>query len=841
MELFTRFKTPRALACFLSVSALSLPAEPSKEAKEAYLKGDYDLAASKAMEGIEENEWKEDLWVLRVRALMARGSYEVALKSVDQALEKVPRGIRIRLAAHEVFLFNDDANRSEAMLTQVNNLAATRGWAYRNAPDMVALGRIALKLGAGPKLVLDNLYSEARKKDADYPGIALAIGDLALSKSDFELAGRTFQLALKKGPKTADLHYGAARAFAPSDRAAMLGHLQAALSINPNHLSSHILLVNHLIDVEAFDEAERQLEKVLKVNPHHPEAWASKSILAHLREDKEAEDFARDKALAHWKNNPKVDHVIGRKLSQRYRFAEGAEHQRSSLAMDEDFLPARIQLAQDLLRLGKDEEGWKLAQEVHEADGYDVTTFNLVNLKDTLDKFETIRSKRFVLRMAKHEAAVYGSRAMRLLERAHATLTKKYGLKLEVPTLVEIYDKQKDFGVRTFGMPENPGFLGVCFGCVITANSPASQMPYPANWEAVLWHEFCHTVTLTLTKNKMPRWLSEGISVYEERQASRTWGEKMNPRYREMILGGELTPVSKLSGAFLSPKTPEHLQFAYFQSSLVVEHIVDRFGHPAIRSILEKLRQGVEVNKAIAETAEPMPKLEAAFAEYAVKLAKEHGSNLDWERRLSRPAGGTPDDNASAKPNFFDLARSARKLIGEEKWEEAKAPCRKLIELYPDFCEREGNAYLWLARAHRELEEYEDEKKTLEALAALSGDNYDAFVRLVELASEAGERKSVKRYAERALAVNPLLPGPHRQLALVAEHEKDTDAAIEAWQTLLKLSPEDLPEAHFRLACLLRPKDKSQAKRYLLMALEDAPRFREAHRLLIDWNNGTED
>jgi len=50
-----------------------------------------------------------------------------------------------------------------------------------------------------------------------------------------------------------------------------------------------------------------------------------------------------------------------------------------------------------------------------------------------------------------------------------------------------------------------------------------------------------------------------------------------------------------------------------------------------------------------------------------------------------------------------------------------------------------------------------------------------------------------------------------------------------------------LPEAHFRLACLLRPKDKSQAKRYLLMALEDAPRFREAHRLLIDWNNGTED
>ena len=102
--------------------------------------------------------------------------------------------------------------------------------------------------------------------------------------------------------------------------------------------------------------------------------------------------------------------------------------------------------------------------------------------------------------------------------------------------------------MRTFGMPENPGFLGVCFGCLITANSPASQMPFPANWEAVLWHEFCHTVTLALTKNKMPRWLSEGISVYEERQESRTWGQRMNPEFREMILEGGLTPVGKLSG-----------------------------------------------------------------------------------------------------------------------------------------------------------------------------------------------------------------------------------------------------------------------------------------------------
>src|SRR3989475_8504653 len=141
---------------------------------------------------------------------------------------------------------------------------------------------------------------------------------------------------------------------------------------------------------------------------------------------------------------------------------------------------------------------------------------------------------------------------------------------LEHPTFVEIFPDQKDFAVRTFGMPGNPGFLGVCFGSVITANSPASQTANPANWEAVLWHEFCHVVTLQMTRNKMPRWLSEGISVYEEQQANPVWGQRMNPRYRELILEGGLTPVGELSAAFLTAKSDHHLQFAYYESSLVV-------------------------------------------------------------------------------------------------------------------------------------------------------------------------------------------------------------------------------------------------------------------------------
>ncbi|MHC4146874.1 MAG: gluzincin family metallopeptidase [Planctomycetota bacterium] len=132
--------------------------------------------------------------------------------------------------------------------------------------------------------------------------------------------------------------------------------------------------------------------------------------------------------------------------------------------------------------------------------------------------------------MDEHEADVYGDEVLELLRQAKAELCRKYGLELKQPVTVELFGDQQDFAVRTFGMPGGDGFLGVCFGNVITANSPRAGRP--TNWKAMLWHEFCHVVTLNLTHNKMPRWLSEGISVYEELQRDPTWGQRMDPQYR---------------------------------------------------------------------------------------------------------------------------------------------------------------------------------------------------------------------------------------------------------------------------------------------------------------------
>lgn len=843
---------------FCAWLALPAMAEDLDDARKLLLTGKYAEAITAAEKGVKEEEGSEDWRLLLVQAHMAVGQYPQAHTALTNALARYPHSssIRLRFVGREVKLYNGLPDEAKELLDEVNRLAGSRTWAYRDPANLTALGRAALLLGADPKMVLDRLFEPVKKAAPDNRDIYLATGELALDKGDFPLAAKIYQDALKRFKNDADFHFGLARALMSGSRPQALQSLEAAMEFNEKHIPARLLLVDHLVDAEEYAEAEKLLKEVLEVNVNRPEAWAYRAVMAHLRNDKAKESQFRADALRHYTNNPAVDQLIGRKLSQKYRFTEGAAYQRLALKSDRTFLPAKFQLAQDLLRLGEEEEGWKLVADVHEADGYDVNAYNLVTLKDTTDKFVALTNDHFILRMDAREAKVYGPRVLALLTRAHDTLTKKYGLKLEKKTIVEVYPEQKDFGVRTFGMPDNPGFLGVCFGCLITANSPASSSGHASNWEATLWHEFCHVITLTLTKNKMPRWLSEGISVYEERQASPAWGQVMNPRYREMILGDELTKVGDLSSAFLTAKSNLQLQFAYYESSLAVQFLVEKFGVAKLRAILADLATGKEINATIVSHTAPLDKLEKDFAAYAKELATKLAPGLDFEKPkgiAGMLAGGKappegvvivpPTTNApNEKPvfdplklhpkNFYILTQEAKRLLADKKFAEAKVPLKKLVENYPTHTGPD-NALWLLALVHRELKETSQEREVLTKLAALDGDAVEAYQRLMELAEITKDWLIVAENARRYLAVNPLVPQPHRWLARASEELKQPQEAIAAYQTVLLLDPPDPADVHFRLAKLLNPTDAKAAKQHVLMALEEAPRFREAHELLL--------
>lgn len=832
--MIARSRAVAGLVLAFALAARAPGAEPADLRRDLQA-GRYERVIEAAQAELRAHPGEGECSLVLVQALLAVGRYGEARSATSEALERDPASIRLRWLARRVDLANGRTDEAAARPNEIRRMVASRPWDYRTAEDIVVFGRVALLLGADPKDVLDKVYAPAQSADPKARDVYLARGELALDKHDFALAAKAFEEGLAQLPDDPDLLCGRARAYAAGERETALEALRAALRVNPRHVPSLLQLADHQVDAEAYEDAGQTLARALAVNPAEPDAWAYRAVIAHLRNDRSAEAGARQAALEHWPTNPRVDYLMGRKLAQKYRFAEAAVCQRRALGLDPNYLPASAELAVDLLRLGEG-EGWTIARDVHNRDDYDVEAYNLVTLHDTMAKYATLAADDFVVRMAAPEVAIYGPRVLGLLRRARQVLASKYGAELASPTYVEIFADQKDFAVRTFGLPDVAGFLGVCFGRVVTANSPAAA-DAPVNWESVLWHEFCHVVTLQMTKNRMPRWLSEGISVYEERQANPAWGMRLNPRYREMLLAGDRPRVGELSGAFLAPKTPEHLQFAYVQSSLVVEYIVGHYGLERLRGVLRDLAEGADINAALAKNVAPLSEIEAGFDAFARRQADDMAPGLGWEkpdpeilapgaeRELAAWAADHPD-------NYWLLKLRAAQATDEENWAEARKPLTRLIELYP---RQKGadSAYRPLVAALRAIGDAPAERAVLTRWAAVDDEATDAYLRLMELAAADQDWATVKLNAERCLAVNPLVAPPYRHLAQACAATGDVSGAVVAWRTLLQLQPPDPAEAHFQLARLLRSRGENrEAKREVLLAIEETPRFRAALRLL---------
>lgn len=821
---------PRVAA--VDLSQLAAQAPTLDQANELYNTGEYEEAAAYARSGRELDPWIADWALLEARSLMSLGRYEEAYQRIQSYVEQRSYDLRARLLLREAALRTDRATDARRQLEAIGYLINERSRRYGYDPEsIVAVGEAALLFNIEPKIVLENFFRRAQQFDSPPVSAFLAAGNLALDKNDYRLASRAFQEGLESHPRRVELWHGLAQSFREGDRSKLMEYATKALQINPRHGPTLNLLAEFSLAGESYETATEQLNQALRTNPLDARALALKAALAFLRNENERGAELRRTALSSWSSNPEVDYLIGRELSKKYRFEDGAASQRLALMHDESYNPARIQLAQDLLRLGRNDEAWTFANAVHEDDPYDIAAYNLVTLKDKLQDFETLESEHFLVRLSREEAPVYGERALRVLEQAHAQLTERYGIELPQKTTVEIYPDPADFETRTFGMPGNPGFLGVCFGPVFTINSPATRS---TNWEAVLYHEFCHTITLTMTNNRMPRWLSEGISVFEEQVHNPSWGQRMTAGYRDRILTGAMQPISEMSAAFLRAQTDEDVQFAYYQSYLVVEFIAQRYGLGAIKALLVDLGGGEPVNDALSTHLAPLPELDDAF----VAFAKEQAAQLAPDFKFDAPDQplATVVDLLQPKANYDEKLRRAREALAEEQWEDAIERLERLIE-QAGYLPGEQNAHWPLAQAYRGLGDVERERETLAVIVQRETHRLGPITRLLQLAQERSDPEGAYRWSDAWLSINPMAETPWRALLRSAKTLDRDRAAVEAGQALVALEPPDLPSLHYQLAQLRAPSNPSAAKRHLLQALEHAPRFQDAYELYAELRN----
>ncbi len=698
----------------------------------------------------------------------------------------------------------------------------------------VAYGGLFLKEGADAKEVLQRLFEPAKKVDPRGRAAYLAIGRLALAHHDRDLAAENFREGLKRFPGDPEFALGLEKAGVELPEALknpeekISSYLDLALRANPKFTEALLLKAEKLGGSRNATGAKEVLNQVLAVNPDHPEAWAHLAALALLADDDDEAEKALSNARKLWKSNPRVSEIVGVTLAGNYRFSEGIVHLKRASEEDPESAAIHFELGSNQLRFGQLDEGWKNVALAQELDPYHVAAFNLITLRDKLKDYPVREKDGVRLRMSPEDMEVFGTRALELAARAKRTLADKYKIKLPHPVMVEMLPKQEDFAIRTFGLPGGEAFLGVCFGPLITMTSPRGRLGR-ANWEAVLWHEMAHTITLAASRHRIPRWLSEGISVYEERQVRPGWGQGMTSEYRERFLSDKVPPIANLDESFAG----EDIMLGYYHASLVAEFVVERFGIDAMRSILADLSAGKPIGKALAARTLPLAELETSFLEYAKKIATAYGPDLEWTLLTDEEYVEYRKDPAawvSARPKRYAAAMMwVSKLTEEGKWQDAKTLLEKIISAEPN--NREPfNPYQAISLACRGLGDETGERAALTKLLEIDANASEAAARLLQLSAKlpAAERLAD---GDRMLETNPFQEQAYR--TLIAAAKETGTPPREPYFSLLALDTLDAGRLRFELATLLRDSDREESRRQVLKALEDNPRFEAALEFLV--------
>ena len=146
------------------------------------------------------------------------------------------------------------------------------------------------------------------------------------------------------------------------------------------------------------------------------------------------------------------------------------------------------------------------------------------------------------------------------------------------------------------GLPGMLGALGACFGRVVTMDSPKARPPGTFNWAATLWHELAHVITLQMSGNRLPRWLSEGISTFEETRARPGWGRESELLFAQAYAGGRLLPLADLNSGFAKVET---INLAYQEASVLVAYLVETHGDEKLRAFVRSFGEGLDDEAAL--------------------------------------------------------------------------------------------------------------------------------------------------------------------------------------------------------------------------------------------------
>ena len=776
-------------------------------------------------------------WRTNAAVAPALASAHEALGQLDAAADAwlvAARGPDSLRAQVERLRLQRDRGDAATALTRLNALVttATARRTPRTAADFHALAVAARLLGrTDPQRFKDALqfYDRALALEPSRLDARTELGEMFLEKFNFADARATLQQVVAVNPRHPRALAALVRLNTFDGRSGVADPLPQLLTINPSSADGHALAARRLIDAEQYDAAVTEARRGLVTDSTAPGPWVAIAAARWLARDTAGHRAALDMAHRRLPGSALAEVELAELSARNRLYTDAVRFARRGVQRDSFDARTLALLGINEMRIGHPVPARAALERSFALDPYDVWVKNTLDLLDAYATARTAATPHFDIVAEEGDADLLTLYAAPLAEEAWAALTARYGYTPPERVRVEYFRSHADFSVRAVGLA-GLGALGVAFGTVLAIDAPPARPRGEFNWNAVLWHEFAHTITLGITDNRVPRWVSEGLSVHEERRARSEWGGGVTPMLIAAYSAGRLQPVSRLNDGFVHPRYDQEVILSYALSAYVFEMLEQRKGIAGLRALLAGYRAGGRTPDVIRQVygVEPAA-LDSTFDRwFRTRFAREFAA-VRGEVRAG-PDGSSQTELAGPLRDALTAAAAATE---RKQWPQVVRAAQSAVAMFPGYAER-GSGYHFLAMAHAATADTTSLIATLTAITARNGDAVDENLTLARLLESRRDTAAAIAAFTRAVLVDPFDPAVQAHLAELAFNTRNWPAAVRARRAVLALAPADRANALYRLAqALAASGDRSAARREVLRALDLAPNFEAAQDLLL--------
>ncbi|HXP86003.1 MAG TPA: tetratricopeptide repeat protein [Bryobacteraceae bacterium] len=591
---------------------------------------------------------------------------------------------------------------------------------------------------------------------------------------------------------------------------------EKALKADPKLYQARELIAKVALEDNDSKKAAEEAHKALEMSP---EAMDAMAILATM-------DWLENKPNTEWferilKINPtygQAYETAGHFFWMNRRYIEAIQYYRKALELKPDLWSARGAMGTTMMQLGQEAEARQQLEQCW-ANNYQTTEIkNSLTLMDSYKNFQTIKTPGGnVLRLDKKEAALLQPYFATELDRAIQTYAGKYKYKLTGPVQVEVYPNHEDFSVRTAGLPGMGGILGVTFVQSVAMDSPSGRKPGDFHWASTMWHELSHVYVLAMTNHLAPRWFAEGVAVYEETAVAPDWGDRLDHESLNAIKEHKLLPIAELDRGYIHPSYPSQVVVSYFQGGRVITFIVEKWGYNKILDMIADYAKNMSTPDVIQKEFQLKPEeFDKLFFPWLEAQTKKTLDGLDaWTKGVR-----AMNDRAKAKD-----------------WDSVISTGVPIRDIYPDYVET-GSVYEFLAQAYTEKGDKAKAMAELEAYAKVGGRSPATLKQLANLQADAGRKKEAVATLDKLNLIYLDDEAAHQKQGELYLDLGDSAKAVREFQSILARKAIDPAGAHYQLARALQmAKRNDEAKDEVYAALETAPNYKPAQKLLLELNS----